>query len=96
MTGPYNAIHVGAAAPTVPEELVAQLASPGRMFIPVGTHVQYIKHIDKDEQGNVTQKQIMGVSVCLVFFYLYAILATHTSSTSMFRSRTNQRDNCVG
>lgn len=33
--GPYNAIHVGAAAKSIPEELVGQLASPGRMFIPV-------------------------------------------------------------
>ena len=33
--GPYSAIHVGAAAPTVPDTLVEQLARPGRMFIPV-------------------------------------------------------------
>jgi protein-L-isoaspartate O-methyltransferase len=33
--GPYHAIHVGAAAATVPEALVDQLAKPGRMFIPV-------------------------------------------------------------
>jgi len=60
--GPYDAIHVGAAAPTLPEELVEQLASPGRMFIPLGTYAQYIQHIDKDAEGNVTHKQIMGVS----------------------------------
>merc|ERR1719204_1877683 len=33
---PFNAIHVGAAAETMPEALVEQLASPGRMIIPVG------------------------------------------------------------
>lgn len=33
------------------------------MFIPVGTYTQYIQQIDKDEHGNVTQKQVMGVSV---------------------------------
>ncbi|KAL0959762.1 hypothetical protein HGRIS_011452 [Hohenbuehelia grisea] len=60
--GPYDAIHVGAAAPTLPQALVDQLASPGRMFIPVGSGVQYILHIDKDEQGNVTQSQVMGVN----------------------------------
>ncbi|PPQ75160.1 hypothetical protein CVT24_007488 [Panaeolus cyanescens] len=59
--GPYDAIHVGAAAPTVPEKLIAQLASPGRMFIPVGNLMQNIEQIDKDEQGNITSKQIMGV-----------------------------------
>ncbi|KAI0696816.1 protein-L-isoaspartate O-methyltransferase [Cytidiella melzeri] len=58
---PYDAIHVGAAAPTLPEALVQQLASPGRMFIPVGTSRQVIIQVDKDEQGNVTQKELMGV-----------------------------------
>ncbi|KAF9459669.1 protein-L-isoaspartate O-methyltransferase [Collybia nuda] len=60
--GPYDAIHVGAAAPTLPPALVEQLASPGRIFIPVGTFAQYIEHIDKDAEGKVTQKRIMGVS----------------------------------
>ncbi|KAF8644909.1 hypothetical protein AX16_008192 [Volvariella volvacea WC 439] len=60
--GPYDAIHVGAAAPQVPEELINQLASPGRMFIPVGSYTQYIEHIDKDANGKVTRKQVMGVS----------------------------------
>ncbi|KIY64243.1 Pcmt1-prov protein [Cylindrobasidium torrendii FP15055 ss-10] len=59
--GPYDAIHVGAAAPIVPDVLVEQLASPGRMFIPVGTHTQNILHVDKDAAGNVTKEVIMGV-----------------------------------
>ncbi|CAA7261191.1 unnamed protein product [Cyclocybe aegerita] len=59
--GPYDAIHVGAAAPTVPQALVDQLASPGRMFIPVGSFMQYIEQIDKDEHGNIHQKKVMGV-----------------------------------
>ncbi|KAL0565153.1 hypothetical protein V5O48_016877 [Marasmius crinis-equi] len=62
--GPYDAIHVGAAAPTVPEALIEQLASPGRMFIPVGTALQNILHVDKDADGKVTQKEIMSVRVC--------------------------------
>lgn len=33
--GPYHAIHVGAAAPIVPDALVEQLARPGRLIIPV-------------------------------------------------------------
>ncbi|KAK7019929.1 protein-L-isoaspartate O-methyltransferase [Favolaschia claudopus] len=60
--GPFDAIHVGAAAPTIPEPLVSQLARPGRMFIPVGTAVQHIFQVDKDEEGNVTQTQIMSVN----------------------------------
>jgi protein-L-isoaspartate(D-aspartate) O-methyltransferase len=64
---PYDAIHVGAAAPTLPEALVEQLASPGRMFIPVGTESQVILQVDKDEQGKVTQKELMGVMVRVSF-----------------------------
>ncbi|KAG5352874.1 hypothetical protein C0989_012404 [Termitomyces sp. Mn162] len=61
-TGPYDVIHVGAAAPSTPRKLIEQLASPGRMFIPVGTHIQSILHIDKDQDGKVTETQVMGVS----------------------------------
>ncbi|KAG6816319.1 hypothetical protein H0H87_007005 [Tephrocybe sp. NHM501043] len=62
LLGPYDAIHVGAAAPTTPPKLVEQLASPGRMFIPVGTYMQQIVHVDKDSNGKVAHKQVMGVS----------------------------------
>ncbi|KAG2136705.1 protein-L-isoaspartate O-methyltransferase [Suillus clintonianus] len=58
---PYDAIHVGAAAPTIPQQLVDQLKGPGRMFIPVGTFAQQIVQVDKDEKGNVTKKNLMGV-----------------------------------
>ncbi len=34
---PYDAISVAAAAPDVPAPLIAQLADPGRLVIPVGT-----------------------------------------------------------
>ncbi|KAI0631273.1 Pcmt1-prov protein [Trametes polyzona] len=59
--GPYDAIHVGAAAPTLPADLVEQLARPGRMFIPVGTDVQQILQVDKDADGNVSQKPLFDV-----------------------------------
>lgn len=62
-TGPYDAIHVGAAAPTLPQTLVDQLASPGSMFIPVGEHYQQILQVNKDENGNVIKKELMGVRV---------------------------------
>ncbi|KAK7681406.1 hypothetical protein QCA50_015498 [Cerrena zonata] len=58
---PFDAIHVGAAAPMMPRALVDQLAKPGRMFIPVGTHTQSIFQVDKDRDGNVTEKKLFGV-----------------------------------
>ena len=63
--GPYDAIHVGAAAREVHEELVGQLKSPGRMFIPVedadGWGSQWIWVVDKDERGEVRRRRDMGV-----------------------------------
>jgi len=61
--GPYNAIHVGAAAPTLPQELVDQLAPGGRLIIPVGPERgdQSLDQIDKDMNGKVTRKQLFGV-----------------------------------
>ena len=61
--GPYDAIHVGAAAPTLPPSLVDQLARPGRMFIPIGEWDQNVWQVDKDAEGNVTKKMLFGVSV---------------------------------
>lgn len=59
--GPYDAIHVGAAAPTLPKALVDQLKAPGRMFIPIGTGLQSVFQIDKDKNGNVQQQELFGV-----------------------------------
>ena len=61
--GPYEAIHVGAAARTIPPALVEQLASPGRMVIPVGTYSQRLMQVDKDARGEITQKDLFGVVV---------------------------------
>jgi hypothetical protein len=36
------------------------------MFIPVGNYTQYIRHVDKDADGNVTETQVMGVSVSVI------------------------------
>ncbi|EKM57564.1 uncharacterized protein PHACADRAFT_251252 [Phanerochaete carnosa HHB-10118-sp] len=57
----YDVIHVGAAAPVLPDALVNQLASPGRMFIPVGTGSQAIWQVDKDENGDVTKTPLFDV-----------------------------------
>jgi protein-L-isoaspartate(D-aspartate) O-methyltransferase len=62
--GPYNAIHVGAAAKEMHPALIDQLARPGRMFIPVEDETgggQWIWVVDKDRDGKVTRKRDMGV-----------------------------------
>ena len=63
--GPYDAIHVGAAAASMHKDLIDQLKSPGRMFIPVededGWGNQWIWVVDKDKDGKVTKKKDMGV-----------------------------------
>ncbi|VDO76583.1 unnamed protein product [Heligmosomoides polygyrus] len=62
MSNKYNAIHVGAAAETIPPALIEQLAEGGRMLIPVGKESgnQVFLQVDKID-GNVTQKVIEHV-----------------------------------
>ena len=45
--GPYDAIHVGAAAPDAPTELINQLANGGRLIVPVGPErgTQYMQQV---------------------------------------------------
>lgn len=60
---PFNAIHVGAAAPTIPQPLLDQLAPGGLMVIPVGpTHAaQQLILVRKDTQGGITRDTVCGV-----------------------------------
>uniref|UniRef100_A0A914BXB5 Protein-L-isoaspartate O-methyltransferase n=1 Tax=Acrobeloides nanus TaxID=290746 RepID=A0A914BXB5_9BILA len=58
---PYDAIHVGAAAPELPSQLIDQLAVGGRMVIPVGTNYQEFLQIDKTAPDKVEKKTLMGV-----------------------------------
>jgi len=58
---PFQIIHVGAAAPEIPQPLIDQLAKPGRMFIPVGTEQQDIWQVDKSATGEVTKQKLFGV-----------------------------------
>ncbi|CAG7849804.1 Protein-L-isoaspartate O-methyltransferase {ECO:0000256/RuleBase:RU003802} {ECO:0000256/RuleBase:RU003802} [Serendipita indica DSM 11827] len=60
---PYDVIHVGAAAPEIPQALIDMLKAPGRMFIPVGPDGgdQDIWTVDKDAEGNVKKTRLFGV-----------------------------------
>ncbi|KAF8094955.1 hypothetical protein N665_0348s0038 [Sinapis alba] len=51
---PYDAIHVGAAAPEIPEALIDQLKPGGRLVIPVGNLFQDLQVVDKNSDGLVS------------------------------------------
>ncbi|KAK4185671.1 hypothetical protein QBC35DRAFT_524769 [Podospora australis] len=63
--GKWDAIHVGASAVEVHKELLEQLKSPGRMFIPVDDDGdefnQHIWCVDKDDKGEITRRKLFGV-----------------------------------
>jgi len=61
--GPYDAIHVGAAAPETPSLLISQLAPGGRLLIPVGPQgeSQVMMQYDKLPSGEVRSSKLMGV-----------------------------------
>ncbi|PRW60862.1 hypothetical protein C2E21_1329 [Chlorella sorokiniana] len=52
---PFDAIHVGAAASSLPDVLVQKLKTGGRMVIPVGRQWEYqvMQCIDKDPEGEL-------------------------------------------
>ena len=59
---PYDAIVVTAAAPSVPDELLAQLARGGRLVVPVGGGaVQSLRLIRRDEAGQLSIADRGGV-----------------------------------
>ena len=60
---PYHAIHVGAAAKTLPKELVDQLVLGGRLILPIGktANTQKLEQIDKLQNGEVTRKELCAV-----------------------------------
>ncbi|XVE54578.1 hypothetical protein DITRI_Ditri03aG0092800 [Diplodiscus trichospermus] len=51
---PYDAIHVGAASPKIPQPLLDQLKPGGRMVIPVGDIFQDLKVVDKNSDGSIS------------------------------------------
>ena len=59
--GPYDAIHVGAAAPMLPKALVEQLKPGGRLIVPVGNSAQELLQIDKQLDGSISHKSLTSV-----------------------------------
>lgn len=59
----FDAIHVGAAADTLPDVLVNKLRHGGRMVIPVGQQWDYqiLQLVDRDVGGKISKKNLMGV-----------------------------------
>ncbi|KAF8390537.1 hypothetical protein HHK36_025064 [Tetracentron sinense] len=58
---PYDAIHVGAAAPEIPQPLIDQLKPGGRMVIPVGNIFQDLKVVEKNLDGSVSVRSETAV-----------------------------------
>lgn len=56
--GPYDAIMVTAAGPSIPEALVEQLADPGRMILPVGDRQNQELVLVNKMHGQVEQSTI--------------------------------------
>ncbi|MEO8430504.1 MAG: protein-L-isoaspartate(D-aspartate) O-methyltransferase [Acidobacteriota bacterium] len=58
---PFDAIIVTAAPERIPQPLLDQLATNGRMVIPVGGFFQELKVFTKDAGGKLTEKDIIPV-----------------------------------
>ena len=61
---PYDSIIVTAAASHIPQALIEQLKSGGRLVIPVGLPYmpQELMLVEKDDQGGIHTRNILGVA----------------------------------
>ncbi|CAB1105846.1 unnamed protein product [Ectocarpus sp. CCAP 1310/34] len=66
--GPYDAIHVGAAAESIPMDLVAQLKVGGRMVVPVGppSETQMLVQVDRVKDTGPISKSFTTQSLMSV------------------------------
>jgi protein-L-isoaspartate(D-aspartate) O-methyltransferase len=53
--GPYDGIVVTAAPERIPEDLLLQLATGGRMVIPVGGEIQHLQVVTRTHEGYETE-----------------------------------------
>lgn len=75
---PFDVIHVGAAAPSRPDALIAQLAAGGRLIAPVGSDSQELIAYDKSADGaSVRERVLMGVQ----YVPLTSLAAQHGQQT---------------
>ena len=60
---PFDRVMVTAATPTIPPELVAQLAPGGRMILPVGAapDAQSLVQVDRGRDGGIVETELLGV-----------------------------------
>ncbi len=58
---PFDRIIVTAAPPQIPPRLVEQLKPGGKMILPVGKNIQYLKAVYKDMDGSTREEVITGV-----------------------------------
>ena len=57
---PFDTIIVAAAAPTMPQGLLQQLALGGKMLLPLGTSDQYLHLVERRPEGFV-ETRLSGV-----------------------------------
>ena len=58
---PFDAILVGAAAPSVPDAYIQQLADNGRLLIPLGDRDEQVLHLFTKKSGNLEREDIAPV-----------------------------------